>query len=71
MSRPTLPRDRRTDRPVGSKERRKANWWMPGWLDRLLPRISLEESDKDEPGHGPAGLDGARTDPRRERALTM
>jgi RND superfamily putative drug exporter len=20
----------------------KANWWIPGWLDRLLPRISVE-----------------------------
>jgi putative drug exporter of the RND superfamily len=20
----------------------KANWWLPGWLDRLLPHISLE-----------------------------
>ncbi|MSO42499.1 MAG: MMPL family transporter [Solirubrobacterales bacterium] len=21
----------------------KANWWLPGWLDRLLPHIGLEE----------------------------
>jgi RND superfamily putative drug exporter len=20
----------------------KANWWLPGWLDRLLPHISIE-----------------------------
>ncbi|MCU1461090.1 MAG: putative integral rane export protein [Acidimicrobiales bacterium] len=20
----------------------KANWWLPGWLDRMLPRISIE-----------------------------
>lgn len=20
------------------------NWWLPGWLDRLLPRVSIEES---------------------------
>jgi RND superfamily putative drug exporter len=20
----------------------RANWWLPGWLDRLLPHISLE-----------------------------
>jgi RND superfamily putative drug exporter len=20
----------------------KANWWLPGWLDRLLPHLSLE-----------------------------
>jgi RND superfamily putative drug exporter len=21
----------------------KANWWLPGWLDRILPRLRLEE----------------------------
>lgn len=20
----------------------RANWWLPGWLDRVLPRISIE-----------------------------
>ena len=20
----------------------RANWWLPGWLDRLLPKISIE-----------------------------
>jgi RND superfamily putative drug exporter len=20
-----------------------ANWWLPGWLDRLLPHVSLED----------------------------
>jgi RND superfamily putative drug exporter len=20
----------------------RANWWLPGWLDRLLPRVALE-----------------------------
>ena len=20
----------------------KANWWLPGWLDRLLPHLNLE-----------------------------
>jgi RND superfamily putative drug exporter len=20
----------------------KANWWLPGWLDRLLPHLSVE-----------------------------
>jgi RND superfamily putative drug exporter len=25
-----------------------ANWWLPGWLDRILPRMSLE------PGEVPA-----------------
>jgi putative drug exporter of the RND superfamily len=22
-----------------------ANWWLPGWLDRLLPRLSVEPAD--------------------------
>ena len=28
----------------------RANWWLPGWLDRLLPKTSLSE---DEPPAGP------------------
>jgi RND superfamily putative drug exporter len=24
----------------------KWNWWLPGWLDRLLPKMSLEEPDE-------------------------
>ena len=28
----------------------KANWWLPGWLDRLLPHLSLEsDSTVDQP----------------------
>ena len=23
-------------------------WWLPGWLDRLLPRISLEGEDLED-----------------------
>ena len=22
----------------------RANWWLPGWLDRLLPRVDPEPS---------------------------
>ncbi|MFD3551858.1 MMPL family transporter [Streptomyces goshikiensis] len=37
----------------------KANWWLPGWLDRLLPRIDIEGGDhapppKAAPEPGPA-----------------
>jgi RND superfamily putative drug exporter len=21
----------------------RANWWLPGWLDRLLPHVDLED----------------------------
>jgi putative drug exporter of the RND superfamily len=34
----------------------KASWWMPSWLDRLLPRISIEgEGYFDEPAPKPTG----------------
>ena len=35
------------------------NWWMPAWLDRLLPRIDLEVS---------AGSPGAVTEPALQGA---
>jgi len=25
------------------------NWWMPGWLDRLLPNLSFEGGEPDGP----------------------
>ena len=25
----------------------KANWWLPGWLDRILPRLTAEGADHD------------------------
>src|SRR3712207_8808390 len=34
-------------------------WWLPGWLDRLLPKVSLE-------GHLEEGVDKPR---EREREL--
>ena len=27
-----------------------ANWWLPGWLDRILPKMSLELADDPEAG---------------------
>jgi RND superfamily putative drug exporter len=30
-----------------------ANWWLPGWLDRLLPSIDLDDHTHDHP-HGQA-----------------
>ena len=32
----------------------KANWWFPGWLDRMLPRISVDP-DVPAPGGHPGG----------------
>jgi putative drug exporter of the RND superfamily len=36
----------------------KANWWFPGWLDRILPRLSVDADDlvtqmPDDPGAEP------------------
>jgi len=33
----------------------RANWWLPGWLDRLLPQASLSEDE-------PSALHAARRD---------
>jgi RND superfamily putative drug exporter len=37
----------------------RANWWLPGWLDRRLPQVSMEGADaprKPEPALvGPSG----------------
>jgi RND superfamily putative drug exporter len=29
------------------------NWWLPGWLDRLLPRLSLAEEVAQQPSRDP------------------
>jgi len=26
-----------------------ANWWLPGWLDRILPHMDLEAAPESEP----------------------
>jgi RND superfamily putative drug exporter len=37
------------------------NWWLPGWLDRLLPVVHVEPVDDDHAGGaGPSG-DGRET----------
>ena len=42
----------------------RLNWWLPGWLDRLLPTVEAETSnalwdelDAVEPGSAPSGTD--------------
>ena len=39
----------------------KWNWWLPGWLDRIVPKVSIE-GDFDEPAadQEPEELAGAR-----------
>jgi uncharacterized membrane protein YdfJ with MMPL/SSD domain len=35
--------------PAAMKLMGEWNWWMPRWLDRILPHIALETDDDDEP----------------------
>ena len=41
------------------------NWWMPTWLDRLLPRLDVERRLDHGGSVGPAGSLGIRTGSRR------
>jgi RND superfamily putative drug exporter len=31
----------------------RANWWLPGWLDRALPHLAIEPAVEEEPVHAP------------------
>jgi RND superfamily putative drug exporter len=31
-----------------------ANWWLPGWLDRLVPHVSVEPADPPAAAPAPA-----------------
>jgi putative drug exporter of the RND superfamily len=48
----------------------RANWWLPGWLDRRLPHLTVEASDA-RPGHPPSPLSQSSTsslaEPERNR----
>ncbi|MFI5639681.1 MMPL family transporter [Streptomyces goshikiensis] len=43
----------------------KANWWLPGWLDRALPRIDIEGGDH-APPPGPATEPGSEVEAEPE-----
>ena len=34
--------------PASMKVLGNANWWIPNWLDRLLPNLDIEGSEADE-----------------------
>jgi RND superfamily putative drug exporter len=38
-----------------------ANWWLPGWLDRILPRLHVEPEDIGAAGPPPAPVGAGRT----------
>ncbi len=44
----------------------KANWWIPRWLDRVLPHVSVDPDDLKNPAL--AGSDGEGQDPEPELA---
>jgi RND superfamily putative drug exporter len=50
--------------PAAMKLMGRWNWWMPAWLDRWLPRISLETAGE------PDRIELAPDDMSREPALT-
>ncbi|MDQ6650019.1 MAG: MMPL family transporter [Actinomycetota bacterium] len=41
----------------------RANWWLPGWLDRVLPRLPLDTGDIETLPGGSAGPSTRRTKP--------
>jgi putative drug exporter of the RND superfamily len=45
-------------------------WWLPGWLDRVIPDLELEGSVKDVPDLAPASVSvpAQRTSPAEEEA---
>ncbi|WP_222193052.1 MMPL family transporter [Modestobacter italicus] len=44
----------------------RRSWWLPGWLDRLLPRIEAEAPDEDRVDGPPATVPGPRHEERTE-----
>ncbi len=53
----------------------RANWWFPGWLDRILPRLSVDP-DLPPEGDGPADPDdpqspGGPVDPAQPESVPV
>jgi RND superfamily putative drug exporter len=44
-----------------------ANWAIPGWLDRILPRLAVEAKDEASATGPEAGLDPAKSPLRPRR----
>lgn len=44
------------------------NWWLPGWLDRLLPKLDVEGHEDNHPS--PDSTPGPEADPERELVRT-
>ena len=39
----------------------RANWWLPGWLDRILPRVSIEPATEPAARPSPAPAEVAHS----------
>ena len=48
----------------------KANWWLPGWLDRMLPHLDLEGAPGAHEHGAPEPEPESESQPERERELT-
>ena len=55
--------------PATMKLMGDANWWIPHWLDRLIPQIDIEGDAALPPAEFEAEPDGSDTPPQREPAL--
>ena len=55
--------------PATMKLMGDANWWIPNWLDRLIPQIDIEGDAALPPAEFEDEPDGSDTPPHREPAL--
>jgi RND superfamily putative drug exporter len=55
--------------PATMKLMGDANWWIPSWLDRLIPQIDIEGDSGLPPAEFEGADDAAQTSPEREPVL--
>jgi RND superfamily putative drug exporter len=56
-------------RPVHDEAARRGNWWLPGWLDRLLPDVDIEAgAGLPEPEYEAVAVLGTDPEPAFESA---
>ncbi|MCZ7629220.1 MAG: hypothetical protein M5U19_09205 [Microthrixaceae bacterium] len=42
------------------------NWWLPGWLDRIIPHVNVEGSTDADPDDGDPTEEEPHSHPQRE-----
>jgi len=55
--------------PATMKLMGDANWWIPAWLDRIIPQIDIEGDSGLPPAEYEGADDAAQTSPEREPVL--